>query len=100
MEFSNVNTYYQLTARVNRRFVSSGIRRALKLARVLRRSQSDIFGGCVELSKRFGASVIDDTEIDLQHPHNTYFEANLIDSHYVGGRNLMDRLRIGRASAH
>lgn len=84
--FGNTNTYYQQIAGVNQTFVSSGNAQTagLKLARVLRRSQNDVFGGYVQLSKRFGASFIDDTEIELQHRNNTFFEAGLTDRHYFG----------------
>ncbi|WP_035966015.1 ShlB/FhaC/HecB family hemolysin secretion/activation protein [Caballeronia grimmiae] len=85
--FGNTNTYYQQIAGVNQTFVSSGNSQSagLKLARVLRRDQNDVFGGYVQLSKRFGASFIDDTEITLQHRNNTFFEAGLTDRHYFGG---------------
>ncbi|GJH25794.1 ShlB/FhaC/HecB family hemolysin secretion/activation protein [Caballeronia novacaledonica] len=84
--FGNTNTYYQQIAGVNQTFVSSGNAQTagLKLARVLRRSQNDVFGGYAQLSKRFGASFIDDTEIELQHRNNTFFEAGLTDRHYFG----------------
>lgn len=84
--FGNTNTYYQQIAGVNQTFVSSGNAQTtgLKLARVLRRSQNDVFSGYAQLSKRFGASFIDDTEIELQHRNNTFFEAGLTDRHYFG----------------
>ncbi|KXV03463.1 hypothetical protein CR51_17330 [Caballeronia megalochromosomata] len=84
--FGNTNTYYQQIAGVNQTFVSSGNSQTagFKLARVLRRSQSDVFGGYVQLSKRFGASFIDDTEIELQHRNNTFLELGLTDRHYFG----------------
>jgi hemolysin activation/secretion protein len=84
--FGNTNTYYQQIAGVNQTFVSSGNAQTagLKLARVLHRSQNDVFGGYAQLSKRFGASFIDDTAIELQHRNNTFFEAGLTDRHYFG----------------
>ncbi|QSN63665.1 ShlB/FhaC/HecB family hemolysin secretion/activation protein (plasmid) [Caballeronia sp. M1242] len=85
--FGNTNTYYQQIAGVNQTFVSSGNAQTagFKLARVLHRGQNDVFGGYAQLSKRFGASFIDDTEIVLQHRNNTFFETGLTDRHYFGG---------------
>ncbi|WP_250473637.1 ShlB/FhaC/HecB family hemolysin secretion/activation protein [Caballeronia sp. GAFFF1] len=85
--FGNTNTYYQQIAGVNQTFVSSGNAQSagFKLARVLHRGQNDVFGGYAQLSKRFGASFIDDTEIVLQHRNNTFLETGLTDRHYVGG---------------
>ncbi|MFM0320962.1 ShlB/FhaC/HecB family hemolysin secretion/activation protein [Caballeronia glebae] len=88
--FGNTNTYYQQIAGVNQTFVSSGNSQTagFKLARVLRRSQNDVFGSYVQLSKRFGASFIEDTEIELQHRNNTFLELGLTDRHYLGGAQL------------
>jgi hemolysin activation/secretion protein len=85
--FGNTNTYYQQIAGASQTFVSSGNAQTagFKLARVLHRSQDDVFGGYAQLSKRFGASFIDDTAIELQHRDNTFFEAGLTDRHYLGG---------------
>jgi hemolysin activation/secretion protein len=85
--FGNTNTYYQQIAGANQTFVSSGNSQTagVKLARVLRRSQNDVFGGYVQLSKRFGASFIDDTSIQLQHRDNTFLELGMTDRHYFGG---------------
>ncbi|WP_250526579.1 ShlB/FhaC/HecB family hemolysin secretion/activation protein [Caballeronia sp. GAWG2-1] len=85
--FGNTNTYYQQIAGANQTFVSSGNSQTagVKLARVLHRGQSDVFGTYVQLSKRFGASFIDDTEIELQHRNNTFLELGLTDRHYLGG---------------
>src|SRR5471032_2065484 len=82
----NTNTYYQQIAGVNQTFVSSGNSQtaALRLARVLSRSQSDVFGVEFQLSKRFGESFIDDTDIPQQRRNNTFIEAGLTDRHYVG----------------
>ncbi|CAG4898729.1 ShlB/FhaC/HecB family hemolysin secretion/activation protein [Paraburkholderia gardini] len=82
----NTNTYYQIIAGVNQTFVSSGNSQtaALRLARVLRRSQSDVFGVEFQLSKRFGESFIDDTDIPQQRRNNTFIEAGLTDRHYFG----------------
>jgi hemolysin activation/secretion protein len=46
------NTYYQQIAGVNQTFVASGNSKTIdfKLARVLARSQNDVFGGYVRLS--------------------------------------------------
>ena len=54
------NTYYQQIAGVNQTFVASGNSKTvdLKLNRVLSRSQNDVFGAYVRLSRRFGQSFI------------------------------------------
>jgi hemolysin activation/secretion protein len=82
----NTNTYYQNLAGVNQTFVSSGNSQtaALRIARVIARSQSDVFGGYVQLSKRFGDSFIDDTDIPTQARNNTYLELGVTDRHYIG----------------
>jgi hemolysin activation/secretion protein len=71
---------------VNQTFVSSGNSQtaALRLARVLRRSQTDVFGVEFQLSKRFGESFIDGTDIPTQRRNNTFIEAGLTDRHYFG----------------
>ncbi|WP_088505443.1 ShlB/FhaC/HecB family hemolysin secretion/activation protein [Burkholderia ubonensis] len=81
------NTYYQQIAGVNQTFVASGNSKTIdfKLARVLARSQNDVFGGYVRLSRRFGQSFIEDTEISQQRRNNTLIELGLIDRHYFGG---------------
>jgi hemolysin activation/secretion protein len=80
----NTNTYYQQIAGVNQTFVSSGNSQTatLRLARVLSRSQSDVFGLEFQLSKRFGESFIDDTDIPQQRRNNTFIQAGLTDRHY------------------
>jgi len=82
----NTNTYYQQIAGVNQTFVSSGNSQTatLRLARVLSRSQTDVFGVEFQLSKRFGQSFIDDTDIPQQRRNNTFIEAGLTDRHYFG----------------
>jgi hemolysin activation/secretion protein len=82
----NTNTYYQNIAGVNQTFVSSGNSQtaALRLARVIARSQNDVFGGYVQLSKRFGDSFIDDTTIPTQKRDNTFLELGTTDRHYFG----------------
>ncbi|AME26521.1 MULTISPECIES: ShlB/FhaC/HecB family hemolysin secretion/activation protein [Burkholderiaceae] len=82
----NANTYYQQIAGVNQTFVSSGNSQTatLRLARVLSRSQGDVFGVEFQLSKRFGQSFIDDTDIPQQRRNNTFIEAGLTDRHYFG----------------
>jgi hemolysin activation/secretion protein len=50
----------------------------------LSRSHSDVFGVEFQLSKRFGASFIDDTDIPQQRRNNTFFEAGVTDRHYFG----------------
>jgi hemolysin activation/secretion protein len=82
----NTNTDYQQIAGVNLTFVSSGNAQtaALRLARVLSRSQNDVFGVEFQLTKRFGASFIDDSENTQQHRNNTFIEAGLTDRHNFG----------------
>jgi hemolysin activation/secretion protein len=81
------NTYYQQIAGVNQTFVASGNSKTIdfKLARVLARSQNDVFGGYVRLSRRFGQSFIEDTEIPQQRRNNTFIELGITDRHYFGG---------------
>jgi hemolysin activation/secretion protein len=81
------NTYYQQIAGVNQTFVASGNSKTIdfKLARVLLRSQNDVFGGYVRLSRRFGESFIEDTEITQQRRNNTIIELGLTDRHYFDG---------------
>ncbi|MBY4828911.1 ShlB/FhaC/HecB family hemolysin secretion/activation protein [Burkholderia dolosa] len=81
------NTYYQQIAGVNQTFVASGNSKTIdfKLARVLARSQNDVFGGYVRLSRRFGQSFIEDTEIPQQRRNNTFVEFGLTDRHYFDG---------------
>ncbi len=101
----NTNTYYQQIAGVNQTFVSSGNSQTatLRLARVLSRSQSDVFGVEFQLSKRFGESFIDDTDIPQQRRNNTFIEAGLTDRHYFGASQfdgtLAYRQGIGRLGA-
>ncbi|SIO72523.1 hemolysin activation/secretion protein [Burkholderia sp. GAS332] len=80
------NTYYQQIAGVNQTFVSSGNSQTVdfKLARVLMRSQSNVLGVQFRLTKRFGESFIEDTDIPQQHRNNTFIEAALTDRHYFG----------------
>ncbi|CAB3642240.1 Hemolysin transporter protein ShlB [Paraburkholderia rhynchosiae] len=82
----NTNTYYQQIAGVNQTFVSSGNAQtaALKLQRVISRSQSDVLGIELQLAKRFGDSFIDDTDIPQQRRNNTFIEAGVTDRHYFG----------------
>lgn len=88
--FGYSSTYYQQIAGVAQTFVSSGNSQTagIRIARVLRRSQSDVLGAYVQLSKRFGASFINDTEIEIQRRNNTFIEAGLTDRHYFGGAQL------------
>jgi hemolysin activation/secretion protein len=83
----NTNTYYQNIAAVNQTFVSSGNSQtaAFRLARVLSRSQSDVLGAYVQLSKRFGESFIEGTTIPIQDRNNTFIELGATDRHYFGG---------------
>ncbi|MGF6766244.1 hemolysin activation/secretion protein [Paraburkholderia sp. GAS33] len=84
--FGYTNTYYQQIAGVNQTFVSSGNAQTagIKLQRVLRRSQDDVLGTEFQLTKRWGASFIEGTEIPNQYRDNTFVEAGLTDRHYFG----------------
>ncbi|KWI86040.1 hypothetical protein WM11_30730 [Burkholderia ubonensis] len=84
------NTYYQQIAGVNQTFIASGNSKTVdfKLARVLLRSQNDVFGAYARLSRRFGQSFIEDTEISQQRRNNTIVELGLTDRHYFGGAQL------------
>ena len=78
------NTYYQQIAGVNQTFVASGNATTVdfKLARVLVRSQYDVLGGYFRLSRRFGQSFIEDTEISQQRRNNTMIEIGMTDRYY------------------
>lgn len=80
------NTYYQQIAGVNQTFVASGNSKTVdfRLNRVLSRSQNDVFGAQFRLSRRFGQSFIEDTEIPQQRRNNTLVELGLTDRHYFG----------------
>lgn len=80
------NTYYQQIAGVNQTFVASGNSKTVdfKLARVLARDQNDVLGAYVRLSRRFGQSFIEDTELSQQRRNNTFLEWGLTDRHYFG----------------
>ncbi|SDR49194.1 hemolysin activation/secretion protein [Paraburkholderia fungorum] len=80
------NTYYQQIAGANQTFVSSGNSQTVdfKLQRVLMRSQNNVLGAQFRLTKRFGESFIEDTDIPQQRRNNTFIEAGLTDRHYLG----------------
>ncbi|MCA7925301.1 ShlB/FhaC/HecB family hemolysin secretion/activation protein [Burkholderia cenocepacia] len=80
------STYYQQIAGVNQTFIASGNSKTvdLKLNRVLSRSQNNVFGAQFRLSRRFGQSFIEDTEIPQQRRNNTFVEFGLTDRHYFG----------------
>jgi hemolysin activation/secretion protein len=80
------NTYYQQIAGVNQTFVASGNSQTvdMKLHRVLTRSQNDVLGVQLKLSRRFGKSFIEDIEIPQQRRNNTFVEVGLTDRHYFG----------------
>lgn len=84
------SNYFQQIAGVNTTFISSGKSENvdLKLHRVLRRSQNDVFGMQVRLTRRFGKSYIEDTEIPQQRRNNTILEFGLTDRHYFGQSQL------------
>ncbi|MBV8157919.1 MAG: ShlB/FhaC/HecB family hemolysin secretion/activation protein [Dyella sp.] len=95
------NTYYQQIAGVNQTFVSSGNSQTadFKLQRVIRRGQNDVLGLQFRLSRRFGQSFIEDTELPQQRRNNTLMEAGFTDRHYFGAAqfdgSLMYRQGIG-----
>lgn len=80
------NNYFQQIAGVNQTFVSSGKSETadLKLHRVLSRGQDDVFGMQFRLTRRFGKSFIEDTEIAQQRRNNTVVEFGVTDRHYFG----------------
>ncbi|WP_081061301.1 ShlB/FhaC/HecB family hemolysin secretion/activation protein [Burkholderia territorii] len=84
---ANTNTYYQQIAGVNQTFVASGNSKTVdfRLARVIARSQNDVLGGYFRVSRRFGQSFIEDTEISQQRRNNTIVELGLTDRHYFDG---------------
>ncbi|KVF13871.1 hypothetical protein WJ05_10790 [Burkholderia vietnamiensis] len=84
---ASTNTYYQQIAGVNQTFIASGNSKTVdfKLARVLARSQNDVFGGYFRLSRRFGQSFIEDTDISQQRRNNTIIELGVTDRHYFDG---------------
>ncbi|MDN7667102.1 ShlB/FhaC/HecB family hemolysin secretion/activation protein [Burkholderia vietnamiensis] len=84
---ASTNTYYQQIAGVNQTFIASGNSKTVdfKLARVLARSQNDVFGGYFRLSRRFGQSFIEDTEISQQRRNDTIIELGVTDRHYLDG---------------
>lgn len=88
--FGYTNSYRQQIAGANQTFTASGESRTagVKLAHVLRRSQNDVLGAYIQLSRRFNASFIDDTEIDIQRRNNTFLETGLTDRHYFGEAQL------------
>ncbi|MCA8180130.1 ShlB/FhaC/HecB family hemolysin secretion/activation protein [Burkholderia vietnamiensis] len=87
---ASTNTYYQQIAGVNQTFIASGNSKTVdfKLARVLARSQNDVFGGYFRLSRRFGQSFIEDTEISQQRRNNTIIELGVTDRHYFDGEQF------------
>ncbi|WKZ85397.1 ShlB/FhaC/HecB family hemolysin secretion/activation protein [Ralstonia pickettii] len=82
--------YFQQIAGVNQTFVSAGKSQTidLKLQRVIERSQNDVLGVQFRLSRRFGKSFIEDTEIPQQRRNNTTAEVGLTDRHYFGAAQL------------
>ncbi|MGC7407025.1 ShlB/FhaC/HecB family hemolysin secretion/activation protein, partial [Pandoraea pneumonica] len=56
----------------------------VKLSRVLHRSQQSVLSAHVRLSKRFGRSFIEDTEIDQQYRNHTFIEFGLSNRRYIG----------------
>lgn len=84
------SNYFQEIAGVNQTFVSSGKSENidLKLHRVLRRSQNDVLGMQMRLTRRFGRSFIADSELPNQRRNNTILELGITDRHYFGRSQL------------
>ena len=80
------STYYQQISGVNQTFVASGNSKTvdITLNRVISRSQNHVLGTEFRLSRRFGQSFIEDTEISQQRRNNTIVELGLTDRHYLG----------------
>ncbi|SNU81863.1 ShlB/FhaC/HecB family hemolysin secretion/activation protein [Pandoraea sputorum] len=80
------NRYNQQIAGINETFSTSGESQNLdvKLSRVLHRSQQSVLSAHVRLSKRFGRSFIEDTEIDQQYRNHTFIEFGLSNRRYIG----------------
>jgi len=84
------SNYFQQIAGANQTFISSGKSENidLKLHRVLHRSQNDVLGMHMRLTRRFGRSFIEDSEISHQRRNNTILELGLTDRHYFGRSQL------------
>lgn len=80
------NMYYQQIAGVNQTFIASGNSKTfeLKLHRVLWRGQNNVLGARFRLSRRFGQSFIEGTEIPQQRRNTAFIEVGLTDRHYLG----------------
>ncbi|WP_084070959.1 ShlB/FhaC/HecB family hemolysin secretion/activation protein [Pandoraea vervacti] len=80
------NRYNQQIAGINDTFTTRGQSQTLdfKLSRVIQRSQSNVLSAQIRLSKRFGKSYLEDTEIDQQYRNNTFVEFGFVERHYVG----------------
>lgn len=83
---ANRSGYRQQVAGVNQTFLFQGRSQSLdmKLQRVIHRSRSDVFGLHWRLSRRFGNSYIEDTEIAQQRRNNALAEFGITDQHHVG----------------
>ncbi|SIO72526.1 Haemolysin secretion/activation protein ShlB/FhaC/HecB [Burkholderia sp. GAS332] len=80
------NTYYRQIAGVNETLLSRDNSQTVdfKLQRVIRRSQNDVLGVQFRLTKRFGASFIEDIDNPQRRRNNPFIEAGLTDRHYFG----------------
>lgn len=80
------NRYNQQIAGINETFTTRGESQNLdvKLSRVLHRSQQSVLSAHVRLSRRFGRSFIEDTEIDQQYRNHTFIEFGLSNRRYIG----------------
>ncbi len=84
------STYYQQIAGVNQTFIASGNSQTVdvKVSRVLSRGQNHVSGAQFRLSRRFGRSFIEDTEISHQRRNNAIVELGLTDRRYLGAAQL------------
>ncbi|ORT83453.1 hypothetical protein B7G54_24355 [Burkholderia puraquae] len=86
----NTSNYFQHIAGANQTFLASGQTRTLSLRadRLLYRDQFSKTSVEVQLSRRFGRSFIEDTEISGQHRNNTFLELGLVRRQYLGQAQL------------
>ena len=86
----NKSSYFQHIAGANQTFISQGDTKSLnfRIDRLLYRDQTSKTGVEMQLSRRYGRSFIEDTEIDAQHRDNTFFEVGLTRRQHAGDATL------------
>jgi hemolysin activation/secretion protein len=86
----NKSTYFQHIAGANQTFLSQGDTKTLnfRIDRLLYRDQYSKTGIEAQISRRYGRSYIEDTEIGAQHRDNTFFELGLTRRQYAGAATL------------